>query len=131
MKRTTKVKRKAPWTLVKRWAPRGKPAKAAPRAPKRKTRVRPRSTKLASGMNLYRKRAKVYKIENPTCAGPGCRRPTEDVHHTRGRSGKMLLLAEFWKPVCRKCHDWIAANPLDARAVGLLCEKGKWGDPHP
>ncbi len=78
-------------------------------------------------MRVYRRQAAAYKIANPTCSGPVCRQPTSDVHHTRGRSGSLLLDERFWRPVCRKCHDWIAAEPEAARAVGLLCAKGDWG----
>jgi hypothetical protein len=41
----------------------------------------------------------------------------QDVHHTKGRTGKNFLDEETWLAVCRTCHDWIHANPNTARAL--------------
>ena len=49
-----------------------------------------------------------------------------DVHHLRGRAGKLLMDGFYWMPVCRSCHDWIGANPVKARAIGCLCQSGEW-----
>lgn len=50
-----------------------------------------------------------------------------DVHHMRGRAGKLFLAQEFWLPVSRKGHRWIEDNMDEARAQGFLCQKGEWG----
>lgn len=129
MKRERKTK-PAPWTQVKRWAKDAgveKKPKSALRPAPRKARVKPRSKAMESRMAVYRRKAEAYKIANPVCIRAGCSRKTSDVHHSRGRAGRLLLEEQHWRPVCRSCHDWIAANPVGARADGLLCEKGKWG----
>jgi predicted HNH restriction endonuclease len=30
------------------------------------------------------------------------------------------LVQSTWLPVCRNCHDWIHANPGEARIMGWL-----------
>lgn len=56
-----------------------------------------------------------------------CGNPATDVHHTRGRAGRLLLDTQYWVAVCRQCHEWIGSNPNEARKAGLLCSKGEWG----
>ncbi len=46
-----------------------------------------------------------------------------DIHHSRGRSGRFLLLEKYWIPVCRRCHNWIGDHPAKAKAIGLV---GPW-----
>ncbi len=52
--------------------------------------------------------------------------PCDDVHHTRGKIGALLMDERFWLPVCRTCHNWIGNNIAQARSWGLLCELGEW-----
>lgn len=49
-----------------------------------------------------------------------------EIHHRRGRSGKLLNATEYWLAVCNHCHARIHRHPAEARELGLLCEKGKW-----
>ena len=51
---------------------------------------------------------------------------SEDVHHVRGRIGRLLRDRRWWKAVCREAHDWIHGNPNLARALELLAEPGQW-----
>lgn len=46
-----------------------------------------------------------------------------DVHHKLGREGLLLFDVRHWLPVCRPCHDWIHAHPIEAAARGWL-ERG-------
>ena len=62
------------------------------------------SPKYAKEVAQYNKRVKVWKLEKPRCAYPGCRCATEDCHHQIGR-GANLLDERFWMPLCRKHHD--------------------------
>lgn len=90
-------------------------------------------------MKVYRDRKPIFlaKPENVYCPvwdayGPGiARKRTEDVHHTRGRAGELLLDERFWLAVSRMGHDWIQKNPDKARAKGWLCERGQWNKPVP
>lgn len=52
-----------------------------------------------------------------------------DNHHTRGKAGTLYIDKRFFKPVSRKGHEWIQSHPVQARAMGLLCEIGQWNSP--
>lgn len=97
-----KKTRPAPWTLMR---------------PKKHVR----SHRDRSAYKLNRKR---FIHENPMCRR--CSGKTDDVHHSRGRAGTLLLDERFWLPVCRECHDWIHANIQKAREGGFICERGLW-----
>lgn len=80
-------------------------------------------------MVFYRMVRKLY-LDDATCdAAEACCRPAVDVHHTRGRTGTLLLDTRFWVPVCRECHNWIQDNPAEARQARLVAPIGKWGVP--
>lgn len=80
-----------------------------------------------------RKRLAVYKLVRDTflenhgrCAV--CReRKSDEVHHKRGRIGKLLCNVAYFVPVCMECHAWIGAYPATARAMGWLAQPGDWG----
>ena len=72
-----------------------------------------------------RKRAWWAIPVNKICAK--CKRKSDkSPHHIRGRLGRLLILIEFWLPVCRKCHNWIHQNPNAARELGMLAMPGDW-----
>lgn len=52
--------------------------------------------------------------------------PATDIHHKRGRLGKLLLDERHWLPCCKQAHDWIHRNPALARALNLLAQPGEW-----
>lgn len=81
----------------------------------------------------YEALANEFKRLNPMC-GVCHKKPTSDVHHSRGRLGPLLMDQRFWIPVCRTCHDWIGSNPDAARkltwkSIAVLCAKGEWNSP--
>lgn len=81
----------------------------------------------------YEALATEFKLKHPIC-GVCHQKPTEDVHHSRGRLGSLLCDQEWWVPVCRVCHDWIGSNPNAAReltwnGIPVLCENGQWNSP--
>jgi hypothetical protein len=67
---------------------------------------------------------------HPTCEVCGDiihNRNQRILHHQRGRVGKLLTEMRFWSSVHHNCHIWIHTHPEQARLIGVLCEKGKWG----
>lgn len=52
---------------------------------------------------------------------------SEEVHHLRGRAGKLLLYVPCWMALCSACHRWVTDNPEGARKSGLLSAVGDWG----
>lgn len=45
---------------------------------------------------------------------------TDQVHHKKGRVGKLLLYVPFWLAVSDKGHKWIHANPEQAYELNFL-----------
>lgn len=56
----------------------------------------------------------------------GVARRASEVHHSRGRIGRLLLDRRFWIAVCIPCHDWIHDNRRAAEALELVCPGRKW-----
>jgi hypothetical protein len=101
----------------------------------RRRRVNAMSDKHRERQRRYRPIAEQFKRERPLCeccafVEPGAvPRPTEDVHHVRGKLGELLFDTRYFKAACRRCHNWIGAFPKQARVLGLLCAIGEWNRP--
>lgn len=98
--------------------------------PKRKW-IRRASTQRARDLRIYAQRRKWFLAANPWCEWGLKQNPpiyirSEQVHHRRGRIGRLLLMEEWWSAVSAVGHDWINRNPEAARKLGLLCQKGEW-----
>ena len=91
---------------------------------KRRTAIRKVSLARKVQNSKYAMLKDIFLARNKTCKK--CGRLADDVHHTRGRSGKLLCATQFWIAMCRLCHMWVHEHPEEARRVGLLCERGKW-----
>lgn len=93
--------------------------------------MRPISDRRQMALREYAKIKRIWLKDpkNKTCRFPTCRRKTQDVHHTRGRVGSLLIDAKFWVPLCREHHNWVQMQPARAREVGLLCPPGVWNVP--
>tara|TARA_R100000808_G_scaffold2016_1_gene8529 strand:+ start:4813 stop:5112 length:300 start_codon:yes stop_codon:yes gene_type:complete len=92
----------------------------------RRKRPNPISAKRREQMKLYKDRRVAYLAENKRCAVFPQRKAT-DVHHMRGRAGRLYLCEDYWLPVSREGHDKIHKSPEWARSKGFLCLKGEWG----
>ncbi|MDE2096141.1 MAG: hypothetical protein KGL39_02775 [Patescibacteria group bacterium] len=93
-------------------------------APKR---ARPRSRRMSKLMAYYHHVVKpAYLLDEPWCKvhGRGCR--ADQVHHTRGRAGTLLIDRRFFAGVCSGGHSYCEEQKSLARADGLLCERGLW-----
>ena len=89
-------------------------------------RISPVSAKRREEMKIYAKKRKAFLTANPRCV-VFPRRKATDIHHMRGRAGRLFLCEDYWLPVCRTAHIKIGENPQWARDNGYLCEKGHWG----
>ena len=49
-----------------------------------------------------------------------------EVHHMRGRSGKLLTDQRYWLAVSKQGHRWIHENISKARGHGWICAEGDW-----
>lgn len=105
----------------------------------RKKKVKSRPVKKDRGdLKAYRAARLIYLRAHSVCACYGvvfspietlCSLSATDIHHIRGRRGRLLLDQRFWMPVCRHAHDWIGSHPAEARTLGWLCQVGEWNTP--
>lgn len=79
-------------------------------------------------MVVYLPVKKQFLIEHPICQ---CcdKKPSKDIHHTRGRVGALLTDTRYFLAACRPCHSWIGEHPAEAREKGWLCQPGLWNVP--
>jgi len=89
-------------------------------------RVNPVSAKRRDELTIYAKKRKAFLAKHPRCAVYPRRKAT-DIHHMRGRAGRLFLSEDYWLPVCREAHVKIGNEPKWARDNGYLCAKGEWG----
>ena len=82
------------------------------------------SNKKAKDLAEYTKEKQVWIKAHPVCER--CGDQSTDLHHSRGRIGRLLRAEVFWMPLCRYCHTWVHENPKDAREHGYICEEGEW-----
>lgn len=124
---------KAPWTTIK--SP-GFAAQSAQLNPEHAAHGGVRamiSAHKAIRDAVYHEIAVLFKAAHPWCqtcvsidgVRPAFARPTDDVHHSRGKTGLLYFDVRRFVAVCRPCHDWIHANPAKAVELGIS-EKGAW-----
>ena len=77
-------------------------------------------------LRMYAERRRLFLAEHCWC-DVCCRGRASEVHHARGRAGKLLLDTRYWLAVCRRCHRWIHDNPKAAQFQGWLAPRGQWG----
>ncbi len=65
-------------------------------------------------MKEYRNEARKFITAHPKCQV--CGKPSECIHHKKGRIGENLMNRKTWIAVCIPCHSTIEANPAEAKA---------------
>ena len=94
-------------------------------------RIKPVSDKRRREKRIYEIKRKDFLIEHPWCEWAlrklKQRIRATQIHHKRGRAGKLYLDARFWQAVCGEGHKWIHNNIEEARKLGLFCQRGEWG----
>jgi len=83
--------------------------------PKTKFKGKGLSAKRAEEMELYHKLRPIF-LKGKIC--PIEKTPATDIHHMRGRVGKLLLDMKYWLGVSRKGHKKIEENPNWAKKMG-------------
>ncbi len=53
--------------------------------------------------------------------------PATEVHHSRGRNGRLLCDTRFYIPSCRGCRLVPHERPEWAREMGILASASEWG----
>ena len=83
-------------------------------------RIPPVGKSRAEENKQYKPLADKFKLDNPVCQiqHEGCTMHTVDVHHTRGKRGKLLLDIRWFKASCRSCHTWATVKSKEAKEQG-------------
>jgi hypothetical protein len=107
-------------TPIKRRTPMPRSKLQMKRTPIRKVSVRRESEN-----RTYLKLNREYLAEHRFCeccepihGGPV--RRSNQVHHYRGRVGRLLTDTRFFRASCQECHTWICDNGAEARKRGVL-----------
>lgn len=71
---------------------------------------------------LYAKLRKIELEKHPTCQihTDYCTTKSTEIHHAAYRTGDNFLGVDTWFATCRACHQWVHANPKQARELGFL-----------
>src|SRR5262245_7776783 len=91
-----KEKRPALWMLVAGARMLPQTPRSVPKEPREpRKRIKPVSSRQRAKLTGYAKVATAFRIAHPMCQacqrrGIRCPMPTEDIHHTRGRTGRLL-----------------------------------------
>lgn len=97
-----------------------------PEIKKKFTPIPKRSEKRKKEEIAYQALRKVYLATHPQCEvniqGVCSGEPAHEIHHQYSGKDreKYFLDTTTWKAVERNCHDWVHANPLEARELGFL-----------
>lgn len=105
-------------------ARRAKKAASGRLKSKPRATMRPASTARAAQLREYSKERAIF-LDSCVCAKCATL-PASDVHHKRGRIGRLLCDKRFWIGLCAACHDWIHRHPSKARADGFLAPSAEW-----
>lgn len=55
--------------------------------------------------------------------GVRCAGMANEVHHAKGRVGRLLNDTEWWVALCSACHRWVTEHPAEAKRVGLSASR--------
>jgi len=105
------------WASLKLELPNNKPKPTAPRQPIARV-----SDKRSKEERIYSGRRILFLLKHPRCQAnlPGtCTGKSCEVHHKKGRTGKLYLDERFWLAACSECHKYIELHPNEAKALGL------------
>lgn len=132
IRRSIKPKRKAAWTVAFPEQVDDRVAEAT-KAEQRQYRVEAKEfvRRLVAVGARCPVVAAVPELRNGHRYGHPISDKLNEVHHTHGRRGRLLNYQPWWMAVSKQGHRWIHQHPIEARALGFLCEAGKWNCPPP
>lgn len=87
-----------------------------------KTQIKKISSKKKKLDEVYSKLRKIQLEKNPRCQinTAKCTSTSTEIHHAAYRTGDNFLGIDTWFATCRACHEWVHANPKEARELGFL-----------
>ena len=91
-------------------------------------RISPVSEKRAAELEVYSFLRIAFLKYKPFCEANICcskGTPSTEIHHKKGREGKLLLLVKYGLSTCRNCHDYITENSAEAIENNLSISRNK------
>lgn len=89
-------------------------------------RIQAQSKKRKSEDKVYLKKKKEYLTAHIRCEVKWCNRVSEDLHHVKGRTGKLLYDERYFLAVCREHHrkiedfpDWAIQNGYSLKRLNV------------
>ena len=64
-----------------------------------------------------------YMRDHKVCEHPECNSPSTELHHSKGRIGKLLTEPLYFKALCHAHHEWTEKNPILAKELGLSVDR--------
>lgn len=74
-----------------------------------------RTVKRIAEEKLYSKKKKEYLTKHIRCEVPGCHMVAEELHHKKGRIGKLIYNEKYFMGVCIPHHRRIEDDPTWAK----------------
>ncbi len=82
------------------------------------------SKKRAAEIHLYNTKTKPeFLAIHPKCEVEGCHRDATELHHKKGKIGKLLNDIRFLLAVCRWDHKYIENHPVWAKLKGYSLDR--------
>ena len=96
---------------------------------KKSSGIRQVTRKRANENSKYTAVRRKFLEANPDCGL--CGNPATEIHHTRGRIGRLLCASEFFVPLCSECHRDCHTAPSEFRekkwnGIPLFCKPADW-----
>lgn len=98
--------------------------------PLKRKKLRSASIKRAAELREYSKLRKEFLSQNQYCAVRFPEQATQ-VHHSRGKLGRLLNDMRWWIPISAAGHRWIEENHREARkmhwnGIHLMCQPSEF-----
>ena len=71
----------------------------------------------------YRVVRDAYMRDHKVCEHPEGNSPSTELHHSKGRIGKLLTDPLYFKALCHAHHEWTEKNPILAKELGLSVDR--------
>lgn len=71
----------------------------------------------------YRVVRDAYMRDHKICEHPECSSPSTELHHRKGRIGKLLTDSRYFCALCHDHHEWAEKNPILAKELGLSVDR--------
>ena len=88
-----------------------------------KVKIKNVSDKRLLELRDYRIVRDAYMRDHKICEHPECSSPSTELHHSKGRIGKLLNNPLYFKALCHSCHSWAEKNPILAKELGLSVDR--------